>query len=94
MTNNVTLKMEFKTPDVHATLSLMELLKNGLQRLMDLCKGIHHMEVYLYDQEAEANKFAQCKITGDKGSFTVYQQSKRWEDALLDALDQVHHRMR
>ena len=87
--------MEFTTPDVSSTLSLMEIVKDGIQKLTGLYKHIHHVEVELYEQikHDQGSKFALCKILFDKGSFTVHQHSTHYEDALLDTFDQAYDYM-
>jgi hypothetical protein len=95
MESNVTLKMEFKTPNVNTTLSLMQIVREGIEKLTTLCKHIHHVEVHLCDHESDVSgsKFALCKILSDKGDFTVQHHSSRYEDALLDAFDQACRRI-
>jgi len=83
--------MEFKTPDVNATLSLMEIVKDGIQKLTGLYKHIHCIELELYEQviHDQGSKFALCKIGFDKGSFTLHHNSSHYEDALLDTFDRA-----
>lgn len=86
--------MEFKTPDVNATLSLMQIVREGIEKLTTLYKHIHHVEVHLYDElHTAGSKFALCKILFDKGGFTVQHNSSHYEDALLDTFDQACHQM-
>ncbi|PZR24730.1 MAG: hypothetical protein DI538_27985 [Azospira oryzae] len=91
MDNNIHVKLECSISDPRALNSLMELMLEKLKMIQAITGPMQRMELNLFD-DAGTDKIALFRLISEHGNMTEYSRSKRWDDALLNAIEKIRER--
>ncbi len=92
MDNTIHVKLECSITDPRALHSLMELMLEKLKMIQAISGTVQRMEVNLFDDEEGTDKVALFRLINDQGNMTEYARSRRWDDALLSAIEKIRER--
>ncbi|GAO42419.1 hypothetical protein [Flavihumibacter petaseus] len=91
MENTIHVKLECSIQDPRAISSLMELMLEKLKVIQSISGSVQRMELKLFD-ESGSEKIALFRLISDQINMVEYARSKRWDDAVLNAIEKIRER--